>query len=539
LLHNLFMINSTKEQKKIKIDISEEEILKRISQIEDLTIDDEFRNFLISALEALVCLDKMLAMKETTIFRLRRIFNKKKELFQKATNDAENGSTSAKDPEKGKDNPPPAPRGNNKGRNGSEKYKGAKKVFHPLIEVSPNQLCPSCGVGKLYDYIPGLYIRITGSAPLTAVIHETQKLRCNTCLEIFEANFEGKDAPKYDEKAKAIIALLKYRASVPFYRLQKIQDQLYMPMPASTQWDLIEDLLNDIYPAWIELLKVAPTGVVFHQDDTKGKVLSLIKDNKINPDKKRKGIFTSCLISKLEDGRKITLFFTGHKYSGENLNDLIKDYTFEVPPIVMSDALATNKITAKEVLTTLCLAHARRGFFNLSEYAQKEADYVLDLIHEVYQIEREAKEKNLSQEERLDLHQGRSAPLMNKIKKWCEDSFESKKVEPNSSLGKAIKYTLKHWEGLTAFLRIAGAPLDNNILEREIRQSVINRKNWNFYKTEIGAIAGYDILSLIKTCEGNEKNTFEYLIWLQKNKNELKKDPSRFMPWDFRPVSSG
>ena len=182
---------------------------------------------------------------------------------------------------------------------------------------------------------------------------------------------------------------------------------------------------------------------------------------------------------------------------------------------MMSDALATNKITAKEVLTTLSLLHARRGFFNLSEYAQKEADYVLDLIHKVYQIEREAKEKNLSQEERLDLHQGRSAPLMNKIKKWCEDSFESKKVEPNSSLGKAIKYTLKHWEGLTAFLRIPGAPLDNNILEREIRQSVINRKNWYFYKTEIGAIAGDVILSLIKTCEGNEINTFEYLIWLQ------------------------
>ena len=533
------MINLGNEQQKIKIDISEEEILKRISQIEKLAIDDEFREFLISALEALVCLDKMLSMKETTIFRLRRIFNKKKELFQKSTNNADTSAhPHSEDPGKN-EGKPPAPRGNNKGKNGAEKYKGAKKVYHPLMAVSPNQLCPSCKEGKLYDYIPGLYIRITGSAPLTATVHETQKLRCNTCLEIFEADFEGKDAPKYDERAKAIIALLKYRASMPFYRLQKIQDQLYMPMPASTQWDLIEDLLNDIYPAWIELLKVAPTGVVFHQDDTKGKVLSLIKDNKINPDKKRKGIFTSCLMAELKDGKKITLFFTGHKYSGENLSDLIKDYTFEAPPIVMSDALATNKIKTKEVLTALCLAHARRGFFNLSEYAQKEADNVLNLIHEVYKIEREAKDKNLSQEERLKLHQGHSAPQMNKLKQWCEESFESKKVEPNSSLGKAIKYTLKHWEGLTAFLRIPGAPLDNNILEQEIRQSVLNRKNWYFYKTEIGAIAGDVILSLIKTCEGNEINTFEYLVWLQKNKDELKKDPSKFMPWNFMPVSSG
>jgi len=530
------MIDPKKMQKKIKIDISEAEILKRISDIENLSIDDEFRDFLISALEALVCLDKMLELKETTILKLRKIFNKKTELFQKDKisnkNSNESGSKDTADK-------PSHPRGNNKGRNGAKKFKGAKTIHHPLLDLSPNTLCPSCTTGTLYNYIPGLYIRITGSAPLTAVIHETQKLRCNACLKIFEADFEEKNAPKYDEKAKAIIALLKYRASMPFYRLQKIQDQLYMPMPASTQWDLIEDLLSDIYPAWLEFHNVAQGGVLFHQDDTKGKVLSLIKDNKLNPDKKRKGIFTSCIMSELEDGKKITLFFTGHKYSGENLSDIIKDYTFESPPVIMSDALSTNKITVKEVLTALCLSHARRGFFNLSEYAQKEADYVLDLMHEVYQVESEAKEKKLSNEERLKLHQKKSTPLMNKIKSWGEKSFESKKVEPNSSLGKAIKYTLKHWDGLTAFLRIPGAPLDNNILERELRQSVLNRKNWYFYKTEIGAMAGDVILSLIKTCESNQINTFEYLVWLQKNKDELKKNPSAFMPWGLLNAPSG
>ena len=533
------MISSSNEQKKIKIEISEEEILKRISQIENLDIDDEFRDFLISALEALVCLDKMLEMKETTIFRLRRIFNKKKELFEKNKNEGANSDTTDLQESDKKDENPRAPRGNNKGKNGANKFKGAQKVYHNLMDVSPGQLCPSCEKGKLYEYIPGLYIRITGSAPLTATVHETQKLRCNMCLQIFEAEFEGKDAPKYDEKAKAIIALLKYRASMPFYRLQKIQNQLYMPMPASTQWDLIEDLLNDIYPAWLELLKIAPTGVLFHQDDTKGKVLSLIKDNKMNPEKKRKGIFTSCIISELKDKTQITLFFTGHKYSGENLNDMIRDYVFDAPPIVMSDALASNKITVAQVLMALCLAHARRGFFNLSDYAQKEADYVLELINGVYQLEKQSKNENLSKEDRLTLHQEKSAPLMNQVKKWCEESFESKKVEPNSSLGKAIKYTLKHWEGLTAFLRVPGAPLDNNILEREIRQSVLNRKNWYFYKTEIGALAGDVILSLIKTCEGNGINSFEYFVWLQKNKDELKKDPSKFMPWNLNPAPSG
>ena len=67
--------------------------------------------------------------------------------------------------------------------------------------------------------------------------------------------------------------------------------------------------------------------------------------------------------------------------------------------------------------------------------------------------------------------------------RWLEARFALKEVEPNSSLGKAVTYLLRHWKGLTAFLREAGAPLDNNLCERALKRAVLHRKNALFYRT--------------------------------------------------------
>jgi hypothetical protein len=66
---------------------------------------------------------------------------------------------------------------------------------------------------------------------------------------------------------------------------------------------------------------------------------------------------------------------------------------------------------------------------------------------------------------------------------WLEAQFAERKTEPNSGLGKAITYLLRHWKALTTFLREAGAPLDNNICERALKRAVLHRKNALFYKT--------------------------------------------------------
>ena len=94
----------------------------------------------------------------------------------------------------------------------------------------------------------------------------------------------------------------------------------------------------------------------------------------------------------------------------------------------------------------------------------EECRYVLETLGEVYRYDAVARERELSPEERLRFHQEHSGPVMEELHDWLEAQFAEQKTEPNSGLGKAISYLLKHWTKLTLFLRQAGAPLDNNIV---------------------------------------------------------------------------
>jgi hypothetical protein len=122
---------------------------------------------------------------------------------------------------------------------------------------------------------------------------------------------------------------------------------------------------------------------------------------------------------------------------------------------------------------------------------------------------------------------------MEQLHEWLQAQFALKEVEPNSGLGKAVTYLLRHWNGLTAFLREAGAPLDNNLCERALKRAVLHRKNALFYRTLHGAEAGDLFMSLIHTCELADANPFDYLTQLQRHAGELAANPSAWMPWNY------
>jgi hypothetical protein len=91
-----------------------------------------------------------------------------------------------------------------------------------------------------------------------------------------------------------------------------------------------------------------------------------------------------------------------------------------------------------------------------------------------------------------------------------------------------------HWQKLTGFLRIEGAPLDNNCLEQALKVAILNRKNAYFYKTENGAHVGDVLMSLIETCRKAKVNPFEYLTMLQKNAIDVLKNPGKWLPWNYK-----
>jgi transposase len=430
------------------------------------------------------------------------------------------------------DNTPPPP---GHGCNGAEAFCGARKVDIKHQKLTHGDRCPECGKGNVYGQKePKVLVRVIGQAPLAATVYSLERLRCGACGQVFTAEEpEGVGADKYDETAAAMIAQLKYGAGTPFYRLEQLEKQMGIPLPAATQWEIVEQAAHPIKPARDELIRQAAQGEVVHNDDTSMRVLMLKRD----PSDDRTGVFTSGIVS-VDQDRKIALYFTGSRHAGENLAEVLKQRSAELPrPIQMCDALTRNvpKLPAGvEILLANCLAHGRRQFVDVAENFPNECRYVLEMLGQVYGHDAEARERGLTPDERLRLHQDRSGPVMDQLHGWLEAQLAERRTEPNSGLGHAISYLLRHWKPLTLFLRQAGAPLDNNIVERLLKRAVLHRKNALFYRTLNGAEVGDLFMSLIHTCQLCGANSFDYLIELQRHARELAACPAKWMPWNYR-----
>ena len=177
--------------------------------------------------------------------------------------------------------------------------------------------------------------------------------------------------------------------------------------------------------------------------------------------------------------------------------------------------------------------YARRNFVDVATNFPSECRHVLELFKEIYKNDAIAKSQGMDAQQRLKFHQKHSAPVMQKFKEWLNEQFDQKKVEPNSGLGQAISYMLKHWQKLTRFLHVPGAPLDNNICEQALKRAICHRKNSLFYKTLHGAYVGDMYMSIIHTCILNSVNPFDYLVALQRHSSHVFKNPGQWMPWNY------
>lgn len=200
----------------------------------------------------------------------------------------------------------------------------------------------------------------------------------------------------------------------------------------------------------------------------------------------------------------------------------------------MCDALACNIAGEFTTLLCNCLAHGRRKIVDIIEHFPEPCRTVIEVLAKVYANDAHCRDQRLSPEQRLAHHRDHSAAPMHALQTWMNEQFEQRHVEPNSGLGQALRYLLKHWSGLTLFLRKAGAPLDNNICERALKRAILHRKNSMFYKTRNGAEVGDIYMSLIHTCALCRVNPFEYLQALQIHVQAVQTRPALWLPWNYR-----
>jgi len=429
------------------------------------------------------------------------------------------------------------------GRTPARAYSGCVQRMVTHESLHPGDQCPHCAKGTLYRqnrWSPE--VRLKGQVMVIGTVYHLERLRCQLCGAIETARLpEEAGSEKYDPTVASIIALLRYGEGLPWNRMQRLQRSAGIPLPASVQWQLVRDALDPgIRAAYDHLLWLGAQGELMHNDDTSMCVLALEKKLKsheplLPDDPERRGVFTTGILSRANDRPTIALFFTGPYHSGENLRELLGKRQEELaPPMQMCDALSRNMPKDLSAIVANCLVHGRRNFVDVVAAFPSEVAYVLEHLKAVYKIDVEAKEQRRSAAERLRMHQEQSGPVMEELERWLKQQFDEKKVEPNSSLGGAISYMLRHWEKLTLFLRVAGVPLDNNLCERALKMAIRHRKNSLFYKTTDGAAVGDLYMSLIHTCYYAGANPFDYLTQLQRHHDRVRAAPGDWMPWNYQ-----
>ena len=260
----------------IEIDVQKlDDVLRRV-EANELTEDD--CQTIRTLLASYVHLTELLKDKNTSLARLRKL------LFGASTEKTAaviGGGKEAQPPSAGATATPTAeeqcagesetkaPRKGH-GRNGADAYAGAEKVVVPHESLQPGDPCPKCERGTVYETgRPGVLVRLVGQAPIQAKLYELQKLRCNLCGVVFTAQPpEGVGTEKYDATAGSMIGLLKYGSGMPFNRLEGLQGDLGIPLPASTQWEIVRAKAEKITPALEELIRQAAQGEVLHNDDS-------------------------------------------------------------------------------------------------------------------------------------------------------------------------------------------------------------------------------------------------------------------------------
>lgn len=426
------------------------------------------------------------------------------------------------------------------GRNGADAYRGAEVVECMHAELASGQRCPQCGQGRIYDWVPRTLVRVTGQAPLAATVYRLEQLRCRMCDAVFTAPAPSgvAEAPKYDASCASMLALLRYGSGVPFYRLEGLQASLQLPLPDSTQWEIVSQAVPAPQKVYEELVRVAAQARLLHNDDTPMRVLELMAERRAaegrGDDDVPKAIQTTGIVAEVEASR-VVLFFTGHAHAGVNLQTLLAKRAQELPaPLQMCDALAANVSGELATVVCKCLAHGRRKVIDVLEHFPEQALHIIERLAEVYGHDAHCREHALSDAQRLAWHQEHSAPVMAELHAWMSQRLALHEVEPNSGLGEALKYLIKHWDGLTRFLHREGAPLDNTACERALKRAVLHRKNSMFYKTSTGAKVGDVYMSLIATCTAAGVNAFEYLRALHLHAERVKADAASWLPWNYR-----
>lgn len=296
----------------------------------------------------------------------------------------------------------------------------------------------------------------------------------------------------------AQIVIDKYVDHLPVYRQVQRFEREGMKLPISTLADWIGGTCGLLEPLYEVHRKQVLSMDYLQADETPIKVLDKAKKGTTH-----RGYYwvyhaplPRLVLFDYREGR-------GREGPGECLKDF-KGY-------LQTDGYAVYDDYGNRAGITLlhCMAHARRKFDEALENDKEPAGYVLTQMQELYAIEQTGREQSLSVQELYSLRQQQALPILKSLKTWMMDAYS--KVVPQSTIGKALNYSLQRWDKLCLYAQDGRLQIDNNLVENAIRPVAIGRKNYMFAGSHNGARRAAMLYSFLGTCKINKVNPFEWL----------------------------
>ena len=437
------------------------------------------------------------------------------------------------------------------------------EVHCPLFEgQKPGDICPICGDLKLQETPPTIKIKLTGSSPVSAVKFIAERSGC-LCGAQFSGTpptelkevFEGK---KYSPSALASIITQKYDMGVPFGALDKLQNFVGVPVPASTQANKVKDLAPVVDAIFNVLQYHGANSDLLGFDDAR---IMMLKGKKLLDGKYevKNGHGSVFVCKNFGNNNVVILYHLNFKHAGICLEELLKLRVRSFEDLIcICDGLPSYIPYAPSgAINSNCNIHSRRNFvYEKIEEADFFSKRMIALYKIIYKNEKHCVEEKLNAEERLRYHQENSMapmnemidlgyfmtkspgyPFLSQMREELSIPEHIMPCEPNSELHKSALYILNRKKELTNFLRYSGVPLDTNEVERKVKAIIEIRKKGFFYHTEQSAIFSGKIISLIETAQACGVNSFEYLEFIIRHEAEVIAAPENYLPWNFQSTS--
>ena len=318
---------------------------------------------------------------------------------------------------------------------------------------------------------------------------------------IITAELPSLPVPKGNAGASMIAHILvsKFVDHLPYYRQSQIFKRQNLHIPDSTigGWAnrSIEDWL--ILP-WEALKKEVRSSDYLKADETPIPVLSEDK-----PGATHRGFFWV-----YHDPIKRMVVFDYRQTRGQ---DGPKSFLKDFKGYLQTDGYSVydNLAPPEKIKLLACFAHSRRKFDQAKANDPKRAGEALAMIQDLYEIERKAREQELSFDQIKELRQNEAVPILDKLENWLID--QSIKVLPKSAIGIAVNYTKNLWPRLRRYVDDGRFQIDNNLIENCIRPVALGRKNYMFAGSHQGARNAAVIYSLLATCKLRGVEPFEWL----------------------------